>query len=175
MRGLEIDDFGTECNSLQLVELRKIMKEKNGMTIVDKVLESNKVVAQKHKDCEICNVDTCWKRFLDEDDAITKENKRFDTKYWRFDKAAPKISKSVALVLPSLPEELRIPSRRHEDIEDFLTEKYDAREETDRYIPFLVEYNPSLVQIPLGLKPSLPHEAAYLTTLRVTPANNCFK
>mmetsp|Transcript_34072 Transcript_34072/g.69537 ORF Transcript_34072/g.69537 Transcript_34072/m.69537 type:complete len:861 (-) Transcript_34072:776-3358(-) len=175
VRGLEIDDFGTECNSLQLVELRKIMKEKNDMTIVDKVFESNKVVAQKHKDCEICNVDTCWKRFLDEDDAITKENKRFDTKYWRFDKAAPKISKSVALVLPSLPEELRIPSRRHEDIEDFLTEKYDAREETDRYIPFLVEYNPSLVQIPLGLKPSLPHEAAYLTTLRVTPANNCFK
>ena len=81
------------------------------MTILEKILESNRVVAEKYKDCEICNVDTCWKRFFDEDDDITKgENKRFDTKYWRFDKVAPKISKSVTLVLPSLPEELRIPS-----------------------------------------------------------------
>jgi hypothetical protein len=175
-RGLEPDVFGEECNSLQLVEQQKIMEEENGMTILEKILESNKVVAEKYKDCEICNVDTCWKRFFDEDDDITKgENKRFDTKYWRFDKVAPKISKSVTLVLPSLPEELRIPSHRHDDIDVFLTEKYDARGEKDRYIPFLVEYNPSLVQIPPKMKPYLPPEAAYLTTLRVTPANNCFK
>jgi len=174
--GLAADVFGTECNSLQFKELQEIIEEENGMTILEKILESNKVVAQKYKDCEICDVDKCWKRFFDEDDSITKEgNKRFDTKYWRFDKVGPKISKSVTLALPSLPEELRIPSRRHDDIEVYLTEKYDASGEKDVYIPFLVEYNPSLVQIPPKMKPHLPPEAAYLTTLRVTPANNCFK
>ena len=175
-RGLESDKFGAECNFLQHLELQKIMNEKNNITIVDKIIESNKVVAQKFKDCEICDVNTCWKRFFDEDDAltITKENKRFDTKYWRFDKTAPKIRKSKTIFLPSLPDEFRIPSSIiHGDIEKFLIEKYDSRE--GNYIPFLVEYNPSLVQIPLEMKSHLPPESAYLMTLRVTPANNCFK
>ncbi len=55
-RGLEPDTFGVECNFLQRLELQKIMteaKNKNNITIVEKIMESNKVVAQKFKAAEL--------------------------------------------------------------------------------------------------------------------------
>jgi hypothetical protein len=39
---------------------------------------------------------------------------------------------------------------------------------------YLVEYNPGLVAIPSKIRQNLPEEAAYLLSLRITPANNCF-
>ncbi|KAL7462645.1 hypothetical protein ACHAXS_003022, partial [Conticribra weissflogii] len=154
--------------------------------------------------CDVCNVDRCWMRWLSPDyhrppnnatNANTKtktKRKRYLTKYWRYDRTSPKFTNPTTLYLSSIPESLRVPPSRYNDVENYLMEIYNNetiaqptpsnnhtnhRQEEDMPVPILMEYNPGLAPIPNKMKHpigTLPPEAAYLVSLRVTPANNCF-
>jgi hypothetical protein len=110
-------------------------------------------------------------------DGLDSNGKGYLTKYWRFDQVAPKFSTPTTLVLPSIPEELRIPPSRFHDIESVLTEKYTEYEGSDdiKFVRIFIEYNPALAPIPPKMKKYLPKYAAYAVVFRVTPANNCFR
>jgi len=145
--------------------------------------------------CEVCNLDQCWKRLLPPDhDHSTKnatKKKRYLTKYWRYDETSPKFTNPTTLYLSSIPESLRVPPSRYHDIENYLMEIYknetiiEIPTNNDKnnnhgeamLVPILMEYNPGLAPIPDKMKypiGTLPTEATYLVSLRVTPANNCF-
>ena len=96
-------------------------------------------------------------------------------KYWRYDRISPQYNVASGLMLASIPDRLRIPPSRFNDIEDYIRQLYtDHPDPKNTTNSFLLEYNPSLVLIPSSMRMYLPKNARYITSLRVTPANQCF-
>jgi len=165
---------GTPCYDIMI----RRMKHGLAKTATD----AARLVADEFPECRRCHPETCWKSYFDEmnmnatkflDDA----DEGYLTKYWRFDRAAPKITSPTTLVLPSIPKEFRIPPSRFADIEAFLTEKYRAFEGSNdtKHVEIFIEYNPGLAPVPHWMKRYLPRYSAYVVAFRVTPANNCFR
>ena len=145
------------------------------------MVDAGQIVAEEYPECKLCHPKHCWKEyFTDLSMSVTgldEDNKGYLTKYWRFDRAAPKILNPTTLVLPSIPKEFRIPPSRFHDIESFLTEKFNAFEHSNdtKHVEIFIEYNPGLAHVPNKMKKYLPSNAAYVVAFRVTPANNCFR
>ena len=160
----------TQAPCVELIETQK--RQQN----ITSILDATKIFAREYSGCEICDPDTCWKRYFDDaslrlpSTSTKTKTTRYSTKYWRFDHAASQFTSPTTLVLPSIPSQLRISPSRFYDIESFLREAYNKTEQ----FSFLVEYNPGLAPIPRKMKPYLPWNAAYLLSLRVTPTNKCF-
>ena len=83
---------------------------------------------------------------------------------------------SWATVLPSIPDELRIPQSQYTDdnIESYIRKKYSNPDPANITNVFLMEYNPAIAPIPTAMKEYLPNDAVYVLSLRVTPHNFCF-
>mmetsp|Transcript_7088 Transcript_7088/g.16422 ORF Transcript_7088/g.16422 Transcript_7088/m.16422 type:complete len:836 (-) Transcript_7088:61-2568(-) len=162
----------------------EIMTRRMNKGAVATTEDAGRLVANEFPACKLCHPDNCWREYFDEaqlsdriNEGDARDNLGYHTKYWRFDQSAPEFRNPTTLVLPSIPDELRLPTHRVKDIEAYLTEIYhdfESRNDTD-HVPMLIEYNPGLAQIPPQMKAKLPSNAAYLVALRVTPANNCFR
>lgn len=122
--------------------------------------------------CEVCNPYACYKPYINGNNTITKKVHQF--KYWRYDEAAPQYTSAAGLSISSIPNHLRIPPSRYDDIETYIRQLYKDPDPTNTTNSFLVEYNPSLAVIPTSMKGFLPLDAKYIATLRVTPYNQCF-
>ena len=122
--------------------------------------------------CEVCNPYACYKPYINGNNTVLKKVHQF--KYWRYDEAAPQYTSAADLSLSSIPNHLRIPPSRYDDIETYIRQIYKNPDPTNTTNSFLVEYNPSLAVIPTSMKGSLPLDAKYIATLRVTPYNQCF-
>ncbi|KAL3793481.1 hypothetical protein ACHAWO_002092 [Cyclotella atomus] len=148
--------------------LQRLLKKSS-----DSLADAAQVLAERHPECELCLPQKCREHYLSCDklappasDGATSANDNnnhpYKFKYWRFDRAAPKFTNPTTLTLNSIPSELRIPPSRHNTTSN------------SSGVDFLLEYNPGIVTLPTNLKKNLPPDAAYLISLRVTPANNCF-
>ncbi|KAL7548526.1 hypothetical protein ACHAWF_011811 [Thalassiosira exigua] len=135
---------------------------------------ASRVVGTTAEGCERCDPETCYDRHLDSSLGRKDGQYPYRTKYWRFDRAAPRVTSPTSPVFSSIPEELRVPHDRYNDIEAFLKAKYAAPDPNNVTNAVLFEYNPSLAPIPDRMRPYLPQEACYLLSLRVTPHNFCF-
>ena len=156
--------------------------------LLDKSLATNASLADaaqkltlRHPECLLCIPEKCYDYYRRDEQAEKVEVGNEDTehryKYWRYDRAAPKFTNPTTLTLNVIPPDSRIPPSRFDDIAKFFEEQYRLRLKSPSNstgIDFLLEYNPGIVTLPANLKRSLPEEAAYLLSLRVTPANNCF-
>ncbi|KAL7532299.1 hypothetical protein ACHAXR_004549 [Thalassiosira sp. AJA248-18] len=152
--------YRTNSNNMPCSDLIEIyMKHHNGTSLYDALQH----VGTTNKECSICNPETCY-----------NNNKEYQTKYWRFDQSAPKFTSPTSLVLPSIPDELRIPPDRFNDIEPYIKTKYANPDPENITNVFLFEYNPGLAPIPQHMRAYLPWNARYLLSLRVTPHNFCF-
>eukprot|EP00970_Alexandrium_tamarense_P002995 scaffold430_cov187-Alexandrium_tamarense.AAC.4 len=135
------------------------------------------IIGKEVKGCEICNPEYCREYYHTTTSAEHKPNsnhKRYQSKYWRFDQSAPKFINPTTLTLQSIPSKKRIPPSRFNDSSSYFQDMYNSTTTPELGLDFLLEYNPGLVVIPPKTKQYLPKEAAYLVSLRVTPANNCF-
>ncbi|KAL9185668.1 hypothetical protein ACHAXT_003445 [Thalassiosira profunda] len=132
--------------------------------------EASKSVAQEHRKCDICNPDTCHGRYLGDSSA----GHTYQTKYWRFDRTGPEYTNPTALVFPSIPDELRVPPEKFDDVESFLKERYANPDPENTTSAVLFEYNPGLAKLPEKVRAYLPWNARYLLSLRVTPHNFCW-
>lgn len=161
--------------------LQRLLKKTN-----DSLADAAQLLAERHPECELCLPQKCREHYLSRDKlppsasdsaSSTNDNQQYKFKYWRFDRAAPKFTNPTTLTLNSIPSELRIPPSRFNDIGNYFQEQFWERHNTTSNssgMDFLLEYNPGIVTLPTNLKKNLPQEAAYLISLRVTPANNCF-
>jgi len=122
--------------------------------------------------CGMCDPEGCLARYLDATAAADGVGLR--TKYWRFDRAGPVFENPTTLALRSIPDDMRIPPGRFDDIGEYFRERYELAKIDNSTLDFLMEYNPGLVKIPRRMLERLPKGATYLLSLRVTPANNCF-
>ncbi|EED89519.1 predicted protein [Thalassiosira pseudonana CCMP1335] len=140
------------------------------------LVEAAIVAAQNHPEaCGLCDPVKCSEYYLNGTSHKVDAGKRYQSKYWRFDQSAPKFTNPTTLTLNSIPTELRIPPSRFDDIGNYFIEKHaSSAGENVSGMDFLLEYNPGLVTLTPELKEHLPQGAAYLVSLRVTPANNCF-
>lgn len=130
------------------------------------------IIAAEHKECELCDPAKCLSHYHVNAGQLNMTR----SKYWRFDRSAPKFSKPTTFYLQSIPDELRIPPQRFNDIGRYFYERHNYTLKNNLIgMQYLIEYNPGLVVIPPLEKQKLPKEAYYLLSLRVTPANNCFK
>jgi len=145
-------------------------KKKSGgkMTILD----AARKLGKESKTCEVCDPEQCWKHYFN--NSTENYGNGHQSKYWRFDRSHPKFVNPTTFFLNSIPAGLRIPPSRFQDMGAYFTEKYKYSKANNASIDYLVEYNPGLVVIPSKMKEHLPKDAAYLVSLRVTPANNCF-
>ncbi|KAL9184487.1 hypothetical protein ACHAXT_012457 [Thalassiosira profunda] len=143
-------------------------QKKSGLSLE----EAASKVGKESKHCELCNPALCLQHYLGNNTKV--DGSGIKAKYWRFDRASPKFSNPTTLTLKSIPDELRIPPSRFDDIGAYFSEKYNEVRGDNTGMNYLVEYNPGLVIIPDKMKQHLPKEAVYLVSLRVTPANNCF-
>jgi len=185
--------YGIPCYDLIIRRVRSSQREtaERGGELLS-IVDAGRIIGNEYPECKVCHPDTCWKHYFEElsmstdglllDDPDTSDQnnnnkKGYLTKYWRFDQAAPKINNPTTLVLPSIPQEFRIPPNRFDDIENYLTEKYHkfVNSTNSKQVEIFIEYNPGLAPIPNKMKEYLPYNAAYVVALRVTPANNCFK
>ena len=123
------------------------------------------------------------------------------SKYWRYDTVGPIYTNPTTIFFSSVPKTSRIPPAKFDDIGTYLSERYDEisrgsimKQEQQQQLlqqqqqeqqqgrkkssilslDTLVEYNPSIVQIPSHIIQYLPHGTTYLLSVRVTSANNCF-
>ena len=149
-------------------------KEKNGTT---PLLDAMRYVG-KIPECNMCDPDTCYKRHVDGDDAHNDQNTEKNRvklfKYWRFDQVPLHYNVAAGLVLPSIPDRLRVPPSRFRDVEAYIRELYANPDPKNTSNSFLSEYNPSLAVIPAGMKSSLPRHAKYIASMRVSPNIHCF-
>jgi len=145
------------------------------------LLDTAKKLGEESEGCKLCDPVQCWKHYFNNStDNYASNNgssidggehkQKHQSKFWKFDKASPKYTNPQTLLMPSIPPQLRIPPSRFNDIGAYFQEKYATNSSMD----YLTEYNPGLVIIPPKMKKNLPPNAAYLLSLRVTPANNCF-
>ena len=160
----------TPC--FDLVQKRVLDK---GMTLY----EASKDVATNQPDCSICNPDTCYSHHLNNDNknsdsSSSSSSQQYQTKYWRFDQTSPRFTSPTSLVLPSIPDEVRVPPDQFDNIVPYLKEKYAHPDPGNITNVVLFEYNPGLTQIPESMRAYLPWNARYLLSLRVTPHNLCF-
>lgn len=157
--------------------------------LLDKSLETNtsladaaQKLASEYPECQLCIPEKCNEYYRRNNKPAEKylggnEDTQHKYKYWRYDQAAPKFSNPTTLTLNVIPPDSRIPPSRFNDIAKFFEEQHQLRLKSSsksNKVDFLLEYNPGIVTLPANLKRSLPKEAAYLLSLRVTPANNCF-
>ena len=127
--------------------------------------------------CSICNPDTCYQRHRKNKEqaspaADPQKRPHYQTKYWRFDQTAPPLAAATSLVLPAIPDALRIPPARFDDIDAYVRATYARPGNATG--AFLLEYNPGLAPIPARMRTHLPPNARYVLSLRVTPHNFCF-
>mmetsp|Transcript_29944 Transcript_29944/g.63501 ORF Transcript_29944/g.63501 Transcript_29944/m.63501 type:complete len:483 (-) Transcript_29944:258-1706(-) len=160
------DSNGTPCFDL----IQQYMKQHNGTSLQ----EASQFVGRDVKDCSTCNPDTCYEHYINDKDGSTTSDEQYQTKYCRFDQTSPKYTSPTSLVLPSIPDELRIPPSRYNDIEAYIRQKYANPDPENTTNVFLMEYNPGLAPIPESMRPYLPSNARYVLSLRVTPHNFCF-
>ncbi|KAL3790815.1 hypothetical protein HJC23_004716 [Cyclotella cryptica] len=141
------------------------------------------LAGRKQHECELCDPQKCHAHYLhahdtgfDSSSSSTNSNTtHYQYKYWRFDRVYPKFTNPTTLTLSSIPSHLRIPPSRFHDIATFFEERYNSSlGQNTSGLDFLVEYNPGIVTLPPNINKYLPKEAAYLISMRVTPANNCF-
>mmetsp|Transcript_24233 Transcript_24233/g.52273 ORF Transcript_24233/g.52273 Transcript_24233/m.52273 type:complete len:719 (-) Transcript_24233:206-2362(-) len=136
------------------------------------LLDAASKLGRESKTCELCDPVQCWKHYFN--NSTQNYGSGHQSKYWRFDRSHPKFVNPTTFSLTSIPSELRIPPSRFQDMGAYFREKYEFSKANNASMDYLVEYNPGLVAIPSKMKQFLPKEAAYLLSLRVTPANNCF-
>ncbi|KAL7530880.1 hypothetical protein ACHAXR_003724 [Thalassiosira sp. AJA248-18] len=162
--------FRSRSNGKHCADLVMRRQKENKSTLLD----AASAVGKENTDCKICDPDYCLEAHSTGGKSPDKSTaNRYQTKYWRFDRTSPKFTNPTTLTLTSIPSELRIPPSRFPDIIAYFQEKYNISHSKSS-MDFLVEYNPGLAAIPSEMKQFLPQEAAYLLSLRVTPANNCF-
>lgn len=138
-------------------------------------VDAAKFFTQKHPDCQLCDPSKCMDHYWNSSGQKATAERDVQFKFWRFDTVAPKFTNPTTLTLNVIPSHLRIPPNRFDDIGNFFEERYASSVgKNNSAMDFLVEYNPGLVTLPPNIKNDLPPEAAYLVSLRVTPANNCF-
>eukprot|EP00584_Thalassiosira_punctigera_P002884 CAMPEP_0172533140 /NCGR_PEP_ID=MMETSP1067-20121228/5940_1 /TAXON_ID=265564 ORGANISM="Thalassiosira punctigera, Strain Tpunct2005C2" /NCGR_SAMPLE_ID=MMETSP1067 /ASSEMBLY_ACC=CAM_ASM_000444 /LENGTH=596 /DNA_ID=CAMNT_0013317735 /DNA_START=475 /DNA_END=2265 /DNA_ORIENTATION=+ len=147
---------------------RDVQKSNGKMTLIKAATK----LGNESKSCKLCNPVQCWMHYFN--NSTQHYGNGHQSKYWRFDKSGPKFTNPTTLTLTSIPSELRIPPSRFDDIGAYFQEKYEFAKASNSSMDYLVEYNPGLVVIPTKMKQDLPKEAAYLLSMRVTPANNCF-
>ena len=162
---------GKYCHDL----IQEYMQQNNGTSIQD----ASKFVVQDVDECKICNPDTCYNNQYDMSSLSSQQQQlqqKYKTKYWRFDQTAPQLNSPTSLVLPSIPDELRIPQSQYtnDNIESYIRKKYANPDPANITNVFLMEYNPAIAPIPTAMKEYLPNDAVYVLSLRVTPHNFCF-
>jgi hypothetical protein len=163
-------------------DLQRLLKKSN-----DSLVDAAKVLVEKRPDCQLCSPEKCHEHYVslmqgETTRPLAGNSHEYKFKYWRFDRSAPKFTNPTTLTLHSIPKELRIPPSRFNDIGKYFQEQFWTRQyassssnvSSSSGMDFLLEYNPSIVTLTPNLKKNLPPEAAYLVSLRVTPANNCF-
>lgn len=145
---------------------------KNNASLAD----ASKMLVDKLSSCEMCLPEKCYAQYS-HNKSIIKSDGKHQYKYWRYDRAAPRFTNPTTLTMNSIPNKLRIPPSRFNDIAKYFEEQFWERHNSTSNstgMEFLFEYNPGIVTLTERLKKSLPKEAAYLVSLRVTQANNCF-
>lgn len=160
--------------------LERWMSKNASLTLAD----ATKDLVRAHTNCQYCLSERCYGYYSHNAKSTSikstaeKSNDQHSFKYWRFDTAAPKFTNPTTITFNSIPSSLRIPPSRFHDIGNYFQEKYWERHNNatsnSRGMDFLMEYNPGIVVLPDKLKKRLPREAAYLLSMRVTQANNCF-
>ena len=149
-----------------------IKRKQNKMGDNASLVDAATIIGNGRKECELCDPAKCLSHYNVEGGGSNNTK----SKYWRFDRSSPKFSNPTTLYLKSIPTGLRIPPERFNDIKSFFLEIHNYTLQNNLIgMPYLVEYNPGLVAIPPLAKSRLPEDAYYLVSLRVTPANNCFK
>jgi len=168
------DGDGTPCYDL----IQQYMTQHNGASLHD----ASRSVGGDVKECGICNPDTCYERYHSKNgggkggsSSLEQHRTRY-WRYWRFDRTAPKFSNPTSLVLPSIPEHMRVPPSAFPDdeIESYIRKVYAHPDPENTTNVFLNEYNPGLAAIPESQKPYLPWNAKYALSMRVTPHNLCW-
>lgn len=160
-RSYSHDDGRTHCHSL----IERHVKLNASMSLAD---AARRVGGEG---CGMCDPGGCRARYLD---AAAADGGGPRAKYWRFDRAGPAFENPTTLALRSIPDDMRIPPGRFDDIGEYFRERYESAKIDNSTLDFLMEYNPGLVRIPRRMLGRLPKGATYLLSLRATPANNCF-
>ena len=127
--------------------------------------------------CGVCDPATCHDRYGGDDGDEgegDRQQQRYQTKYWRFDQTVPKFTNPTSLVLPSIPDSMRLPPDKYRHVENYTKHRYAAPDPENITQGYLFEYNPGLAAIPDKMRAYLPWNARYLLSLRVTPHNYCF-
>ena len=158
-------------------------QKKTGGTLLSAAIK----LGNESDNCKLCNPQHCYNHYImnntsnniDDERGVEVETSISEkavhaSKYWRFDKSNPKYTNPTTITFTSIPQELRIPPSKFEDIGSYFAEKYKQSKTHNTTMDYLVEYNPGIVVIPNKMKENLPPEAVYLLSMRVTPANNCF-
>ena len=131
-------------------------------------------LGNESENCKLCHPRRCREHYLGSDDGGSTNSTGTRSKFWRFDRANPRISNPSTILFDSIPDSLRIPQERYDDIGAYFVEKFEYSKAHNTSMDYLVEYNPGIVIIPEGMRQHLPPEAVYLLSMRITPANNCF-
>ena len=163
--------------------LERWMSKNASLTLAD----ATKDLVKAQSNCQYCLSERCYEYYLRNNkkssssiaERRSSSNGQLSFKYWRFDTAAPKFTNPTTITFNSIPSSSRIPPSRFHDIGKYFQEKYWERHHNTAIsnssgLDFLMEYNPGIVVLPDNLKKRLPKEAAYLLSMRVTQANNCF-
>lgn len=159
------EETGAPC--YDVIRRRREGGDSNG-TATTTHLDAMRHVGKSVAGCGACDPDACYERY-----GVAASEYKF--KYWRFDRTAPEIASASGLYFPSVPDRLRVPPTRFDDIEDYIrNEVYPRPDPKNTTSAFLFEYNPSLAALPVGTRRYLPEEAVYAVALRLTPSNRCF-
>ena len=144
-------------------------KDENNSTLLEAMQSVGK---SGGPECSVCDPDACYKPYIS-GDGNEEEDWTPKFKYWRYDAIAPRYSSAHGLLLQSIPNHLRIPPSRYNDIEEYIRQVYKDPDPSNTSNSFLFEYNPSLATIPTEMKSYLPLNAVYVAALRVTPSGRC--
>lgn len=131
-------------------------------------------LGNESENCKLCHPKRCREHYLGPDGGSGTNSTSLRSKFWRFDRANPRIYNPSTIKFDSIPESLRIPPERYDDIGAYFVEKFECSKAHNTSMDYLVEYNPGIVIIPEEMRKYLPPEAVYLLSMRITPANNCF-
>jgi len=132
-------------------------------------------LGNESENCKLCHPRRCREHYFGPGGGdITNSTSMMRSKFWRFDRANPRIKNPSTIKFDSIPDSLRIPPERYDDIGAYFVEKFERSIAHNTSMDYLVEYNPGIVIIPEGMRQYLPPEAVYLLSMRITPANNCF-
>ena len=140
------------------------------MTITEAAIK----LGNESETCKLCHPRRCREHYLGPDGGGGANSTSLRSKFWRFDRANPQITNPSTIMFESIPDSLRIPPERFDDIGAYFVEKFEYSKAHNTSMDYLVEYNPGIVIIPEGMRRYLPPVAVYLLSMRITPANNCF-